>query len=105
MMEAAELARFREAAAADDSGAELAGIVARLVDGGYETGGQDLKRVPPPFPQDHPRGALLRHKRLIYWRRWEIGPWIATTEPRSRVAQVWRDGADLGAWFAHHIDG
>jgi uncharacterized protein (TIGR02453 family) len=104
-MEPPQLARFREAAAAGDSGAALAGIVARLLHAGYELGGQDLKRVPPPFPQNHPRGALLRHKRLIYWRRWEIGPWIATPEVRPHVEQAWRDGADLSAWFARHVDG
>lgn len=103
MMDAAQLARFREAIAADGSGSKLAGIVAALRKKGYEIGGQELKRVPPPYPQDHPRGDLLRHKRLIYWRRWEIEPWIATPEPLKRVARVWRDGADLSAWLTGHL--
>jgi uncharacterized protein (TIGR02453 family) len=103
MMEPADLARFRAAVAADRSGAALAKIVDTLRAGGYEIGGQELKRVPPPHPQDHPRGELLRHKRLIYWKRWPVGPWLATAEPRERVAQVWRDGAALNSWFAKYL--
>jgi uncharacterized protein (TIGR02453 family) len=105
MVDTAQLALFRGAVAADASGEELTGIVAELRGKGYELGGQELKRVPTPHPQDHPRGELLRHKRLIYWRRWDIGPWIATPEPCERVAQVWRDGAPLNAWLALHLDG
>lgn len=105
LMDAPQLARFRKGVAAAASGAELVAIVARLRGKGYEVGGQELKRVPPPYPQGHPRSDLLRHKRLIYWRRWEIEPWIATPEARDRVVQAWREGADMKAWLAHHLDG
>ncbi len=105
MMDAPQLARFREAIAADGSGEELVAIVAGLREKGYEIGGQELKRVPPPHPRDHPRADLLRHKRLIYWRRWEIGRWIATPQAGERVAQVWRDGRELNAWLTTHLDG
>jgi len=104
LMDAPQLARFREAIVADATGRELVAIVTRLRETNYEIGGLELKRVPPPHPQDHPRGELLRHKRLIYWRRWEVGPWIATAEARERVAQAWRDGAELNAWLASCLD-
>jgi len=103
MLDAPELARFREAAAAPKSGAALDRIVSALREKGYEIGGQDLKRVPPPFPKDHPRAELLRHKRLIFWRRWKIEPWIATAKVRERVAEVWRDGADLSSWLSAQV--
>jgi uncharacterized protein (TIGR02453 family) len=103
VMDAEQLGRFRTAVAADRSGGELARIVAALREQDYEVSGADLKRVPPPHLQDHPRGDLLRLKRLIYWRRWEIGPWIATPEARDRVAGAWRDGSALHAWFAAHV--
>jgi hypothetical protein len=89
--------------AASRSGAKVTAIVDTLREKGYEIGGQELKRVPPPHPQDHPRGDLLRHKKLIYWRRWEIGPWIATPKVLDRVAQAWRDGADLNTWLMKHL--
>lgn len=104
LLDPAELARFRQAVVAERSGRSLVAIVDGLLEKGYELGGQELRRVPPPHPRDHPRAALLRHKRLIYWRRWEIEPWIATAEARERVAQVWRDGRELSAWFAKHVD-
>jgi len=105
MVEPPQLARYRLAVAADRSGKELAAIVASLLKKGYEISGQELKRVPPPHPQDHPRGDLLRHKRLIYWKRWDVEPWIATPQVREKVARAWRDGADLNAWLAKHMDG
>jgi uncharacterized protein (TIGR02453 family) len=104
MVDGDQLARFRKAVAADKTGKELAGIVETLRKKGYEIGGQELKRVPPPYPQDHPRGDLLRHKRLIYWKVWKVGPWIATAKVRERVAEAWRDGAELNAWCARHMD-
>jgi uncharacterized protein (TIGR02453 family) len=105
MMDAAQLARFRKGIAADRSGAELVGIVATLRKNGYDVEGQELKRVPPPYPQDHPRGDLLRHKRLIYWKRWGVERWIATAKARDRVADVWRAGAPLNSWLEKHLDG
>ena len=103
MMEPSELAMYREAVAAKASGEKIAAIVAALRAKGYGVEGQELKRVPPPHHQDHPRGDLLKHKRLIYWRRWEVAPWIATPKARERVRQAWHDGADLKAWLARHI--
>jgi len=104
MVDDAQLKRFREAVAAEQSGGALTGIVAGLRKKGYDVEGQELKRVPPPYPQDHPRAELLRHKRLIYWKRWPAEPWIATPKARDRVAQVWRDGADLETWMRKHMD-
>jgi uncharacterized protein (TIGR02453 family) len=104
MVEPPQLARYRLAVAADRSGKELVAIVSSLVKKGYEIGGQELKRVPPPYPQDHPRGDLLRHKRFIYWMRWEVEPWIATPKAREKVARAWRDGAELNTWLAKHMD-
>jgi uncharacterized protein (TIGR02453 family) len=104
MMDAAQLSRYREAAASDRTGARLENLVETLRGKGYEVSAAELKRVPPPYPQEHSRGELLRHKRLIYWQRWDVGPWIATTEPQRRVRQVWRDGAELNSWFKSHVD-
>jgi uncharacterized protein (TIGR02453 family) len=103
-MDTVQLTRFREAVAAAASGAKLAAIIAALREEGYDIGGEELKRVPSPHPKDHPRGDLLRHKRLIYWRKWPAGKWIATTDARERVAKAWKDGAKLNAWLAKHLE-
>ena len=57
------LAAYRLAAADDESGSELKGILAGLGKG-YKINGEQLKRVPPGFNQDHPRGGLLKFKSL-----------------------------------------
>ena len=103
MMEPSDLVTFREAVAAKGSGEKIAAIVSALRARGYEVAGQELKRVPSPHPQDHPRGDLLKHKRLIYWRRWAIAPWIATPTALERVRVAWVDGRDLEAWLSRHL--
>ena len=104
MVEDVQLKNLRAAVAGDRSGKDLVTIVAALRKKGYDVEGQELKRVPAPYPQDHPRADLLRHKRLIYWKRWPPEAWIATPKARDRVAQAWRDGADLEAWCKRYVD-
>ena len=103
MLEPSELAVFRTVVDAKASGEKLGAIVSGLRTKGYGVEGQELKRVPPPHPQDHPRADLLRHKTIYYWRRWPLEPWIATSKARERVRQAWHDGADLEAWLARHL--
>ena len=103
MVDGEQLQRLRHAVGDDRSGKQIAGIVAELREKGYDVQGQELKRVPSPWPQDHPRADLLKHKRLIYWKRWPVGPWIATAKAKDRVAQTWRDGAALEAWCRKHM--
>jgi len=104
MVEDAQLKKLRASVANDRSGKELVAIVEDLRKKGYDVSGQELKRVPPPYPQDHPRGDLLRHKRLIYSKRWPVGPWIATAKAKERVAAAWREGAALEAWCSRYMD-
>src|SRR2546427_11879142 len=51
VIDATQLARFRDAIAADRSGRELAGIVGGLREQDYELSGQGLERVPAPPPE------------------------------------------------------
>lgn len=50
----------------DLDGDRIAGILTDVTARGYGEGGWSpaLKRVPPPYPQDHPHGALLKLKGL-----------------------------------------
>ncbi|MGI9603656.1 MAG: DUF2461 domain-containing protein, partial [Acidimicrobiales bacterium] len=63
------LERWREAIDDNGSGPALADAVSHLVTTKQaEVVGLELKRVPKPYPADHPRGDLLRHKWLqIRW--------------------------------------
>ena len=57
------LAAYREAIANDRSGKELDGALKQLAKKqDFEIGGEQLKRVPSGYDQDHPRGDLLKYK-------------------------------------------
>jgi uncharacterized protein (TIGR02453 family) len=56
---------FRQAVDDERTGAKLQKVVNALEKEGYHVSSHEsLKRVPPPYPQDHPRGDLLRLKGL-----------------------------------------
>ncbi len=62
----AELDAYRARIDGPD-GAALAETLAKLQADGVRLSDPDLKRVPAPYPADHPRGDLLRHKGLAAW--------------------------------------
>lgn len=60
-----QLASWRKRVAADQTGAPIAKLVAKLRKAGYEAiGHDDYVRVPKPYAADHPRADLLRMKGL-----------------------------------------
>ncbi|MDE3076423.1 MAG: DUF2461 domain-containing protein [Chloroflexota bacterium] len=60
------LSRFREAVAGEASGGKLQHILESLHQAGSGLASHEtLKRVPAPYPQDHPRAELLKLKGLF----------------------------------------
>ncbi|MBS2027763.1 MAG: DUF2461 domain-containing protein [Deltaproteobacteria bacterium] len=59
-----ELAAFRRDVADKKRGASLERAIATVERAGYGVHGENYKRVPKPYPKDHPRAALLRHDSL-----------------------------------------
>jgi len=102
-MDKPQLDAYRAAVAADRSGAQLEKIVGVLEGAGYEIGGEELKRIPPGFPPDHPRARLLRHKRLYFWKNFGLEPWLGSAKAKEKVAEVWRAGKPLEDWFRAHL--
>ena len=102
-MEKSQLDAYRAVVGADRPGAELERIVSALESAGYEIGGEELKRIPPGFPPDHPRARLLRHKRLYFWKNFGLQPWLGSARAREKVAEVWRAAKPLEDWFAAHV--
>lgn len=64
-----DVGRWRALIDDDGSGGPLADAIAEIgVLKPVEVAGAELKRVPAPYPADHPRGDLLRHKWIqIRW--------------------------------------
>jgi uncharacterized protein (TIGR02453 family) len=103
VMSPEEIAKFRKKVAADGSGAQLAAIVSKLKKSGYDMGGEELKRVPPPWPQEHPRAELLRHKSLYVWKNYGLKPWLGSASARRYVAKMWTDAQPLNDWFKKNL--
>jgi uncharacterized protein (TIGR02453 family) len=67
MMEPEQLSRLRDAIARDDTGAPFARAVQGAVKKGFQLYSfEQLKRVPSPYPKDHPRADLLKRKGLSF---------------------------------------
>jgi uncharacterized protein (TIGR02453 family) len=103
VMSPEEIAKFRKKVAADGSGAQLAAIVTRLKKSGYDMGGEELKRVPPPWPQEHPRAELLRRKSLYAWKNYGLQPWLGSASARRYVVKMWTDAQPLNDWFKKNL--
>jgi uncharacterized protein (TIGR02453 family) len=95
-----EIVSYRAGVGDDRSGDELAGIVARLEEGGYEIGGEEMKRVPAGFAADHPRARLLRFKGLIAFKNLGLHPWLGSARAKDKIAAAWRDLQPLDRWHA-----
>lgn len=104
MMDAAQLARYREAVADDDTGAELERIIAAVASKGIRVHSHDaLKRAPKGYPADHPRIDLLRYKDLVSWQEWPVGAWLGTAKAKQRIVEFFRAAAPLGDWLAANV--
>jgi uncharacterized protein (DUF2461 family) len=94
-----QIARFRAAAAAEQSGRALAHLVSSLAADGHEIRGDVMKRVPRGYPADHPRAGLLRHRSLIAARELEPDA-VRDVEPVYRACERLRP---LLSWLAGHV--
>jgi uncharacterized protein (TIGR02453 family) len=104
MPDPAALARYRAAVDDTKTGTALAGIVAALHEGGYDTMAHEvLKTAPRGYPTDHPRIELLRHKGIAMMKTWPVGAWLGTRKAKDRVVTTLRAGAPLREWLARSV--
>jgi len=96
------LGRYRAAVAAGP-GAALQRIVDGLVSGGWALASMEaLKRVPAPYPADHPRGELLKRKGLAVSHQPADGL-SATPAFADWAAARLGEAAPLLAWLDQHV--
>jgi uncharacterized protein (TIGR02453 family) len=85
-----QLVRWRKLVAADRTGKPIAGLIAKLRMRGYRVGGHDdYKKVPKPFPADHPRAELLRMRGL--------------TAGFPAIPRGLLHKPELASWLANHV--
>lgn len=95
-----QIALFRAAVAAADSGSRLEDLVSSLAADGHEILGDVMKRVPRGYPADHPRAGLLRHRSLIAAIELESDA-VHDVEPVYRACERLRP---LLGWLSEHVD-
>ncbi len=101
-MAPATLLRYRAALAGAD-GLKLKATVDRLVTDGWSLGSMEsLKRVPAPYPQDHPCAELLRRKGLAVSIQ-PSGGISARPEFVDWAESKLRDAAPMVRWLERHI--
>lgn len=97
----ADLERYRQAVADEVEGGELAALLARL---GAHQHDRELKRVPAPYPADHPRGELLRHKGLNVWR--DIDPALVASPALADAVMAHFEALDaVNLWLTEVLEG
>jgi uncharacterized protein (TIGR02453 family) len=105
-MEPDQIARYREAVADDETGAELPELIAVVTRAGLTVdhgGHEPLKRVPRPYPADHPRGDLLKWKGLVSGRELGAAAWLHTSRAKERIVATWQAAVPLNAWLDRHV--
>ena len=96
--DAQQIALFRAATAADESGRTLEDLVSSLAADGHEILGGVMKRIPRGYPAEHPRADLLKHRSLIAARELESDA-VRDVEPVYRACERLRPLLD---WLAEH---
>jgi len=98
----AQLARFRGAVDAPESGLELQKIVEAVAGAGFAIQGEKLKTVPRGFEKDHPRGELLKHKSLSAGEELGQPDWLSSPSAKDRIAARWEVLRPLVEWVSEH---
>ncbi|MEM7140917.1 MAG: DUF2461 domain-containing protein [Actinomycetota bacterium] len=98
-----DLDRWRSAVGGD-AGADLQSAIDRLAKThDLDVAGQALKKVPKPWPDDHPRADLLRHK--MFQVRAPIATPKSVTSARFAdwCTQRLLEYADVHRWLVEHM--
>jgi uncharacterized protein (TIGR02453 family) len=102
-MEPPVLQRYRLLVDDAKAGAQLHKIVSKLQHDGWSLGSMEaLKRVPPPYAQDHPRADLLKRKGLAASIQPAEGI-SATPELVDWAEARLRDAAPMIHWLDHNL--
>jgi uncharacterized protein (TIGR02453 family) len=94
------LQEYRRAVHSDDRGADLDRAVRAAVKAGAQLGRAQWKRVPAPYPADHPRAGLLLQGGLVAATTHPLPAEAHTPDFPAWCAKRWRPLRPLQAWVA-----
>jgi uncharacterized protein (TIGR02453 family) len=99
-----QVARYREAVAAERTGTELERIIAVAAKEKIRVVGHDqLKTAPRGYPRDHPRADLLRNKGLVAWQEWAPAAWLGTKRAKDRVVKFLHASQPVADWLRVNV--
>jgi uncharacterized protein (TIGR02453 family) len=99
-----QLERYRQAVAADETGAELEAVISAVEQHKIAVHGHEvLKTAPRGYPADHPRIELLRYKGVVAWQEWPVESWLTTPDAKQHVVGFLVATRPLAAWLAAHV--
>jgi uncharacterized protein (TIGR02453 family) len=98
-----QVARYRDAVAADPGARLLLALLGGLEQAGLEVDGDRLKSRPRGVPADHPHLDLLRYRTLYVHRQWSPASWMGNRAALTRVADQWRAMRPLLEWLSEVV--
>ncbi|GGV22873.1 DUF2461 domain-containing protein [Paenarthrobacter nicotinovorans] len=98
----AQLARYRAAVDAPDSGLALQEITDAVSASGFAIEGEKLKTVPRGFDKDHPRAELLKHKSLSAGVEVGQPAWLSTAAAKDEIVSRWETLRPLVEWVSEY---
>lgn len=98
----AQIARYRTAVDAPESGNALQQIVDEVAAAGFAIEGEKLKTVPRGLDKDHPRAELLKHKSLSAGMTLGEPDWLSTPAAAKEVRERWEKLRPLVEWMSEH---
>ncbi len=99
----AALARYREAVADAKTGTKLQKLIDGYTLNGCGFGGDSYKRVPKPWPEEHPRAELLKLKGLFIGRDMEVPKELHGGEFVDWCVAHFRPFLPLHRWLSSHV--
>ena len=97
------LAPYRAAVDDPKRGPELVRAVKKATGSGVVLGGEQWKRVPAPYPADHPRGDLLRHGGMVVGTQAGVPDELFTSEFPAWCVERFRPLRPLQRWVAQVV--
>lgn len=99
-----QLADYRSAVDADNSGRDLAIALHDLGQrGSYHIVGEHYKRVPKEYPEDHPRGDLLRFAGLYVHPDALDGRYLTSPGLVDLCLNHFKEMAPIYFWLSNHV--
>ncbi len=98
-----QVARYRDAVDADETGDVLNGIVTRMRKAGFEFRGEQLKTKPRGYDASHTRIDLLRYKSLMAVKILGTPDWLATPRALDEVRRTWQQVVPLSEWVRANV--